>query len=315
LSKAVTKYIRQRVCNWGIHARHDQQDREGHRVWAIVRYPKDEYDRLVRRLSEGEALYTQALQHAADGEWDSAIENLRRIMAEYPLNQQPIFETGKVCLRLADCLMQKQLYGKALAEYGRLMDLGRDSSYYMEARAGYVKAEELYDPLRDDLRYLAGKTFACVFVEQEDHVTRIVDTTEELASQLSGYGLRDVTRSVPQEVFGQGPPPKKSVAEAANLAIYCVFFLGEPQLRDTRWQGVQLHSYPVDCQMWIWCPHALQTQDWHREAIPMQASVRTPRRSAALKVAASNICPHVLSRLQEWGRRKQRGGGTDKGPD
>ncbi|NCC60151.1 MAG: hypothetical protein EOM12_04255 [Verrucomicrobiae bacterium] len=127
-------FLQHHIKGWKIHARFDQRHGRDYFIWIILKYPKFELDELVSYVQGASDQFEQINRLYMDKRYDEVITRAERLIAEYPIGQQPLFHSEKALLIASDCCRVTGRPNTALAYSRKVIDMSTDTSYKNEAR-------------------------------------------------------------------------------------------------------------------------------------------------------------------------------------
>jgi formylglycine-generating enzyme required for sulfatase activity/tetratricopeptide (TPR) repeat protein len=137
------EYLLGRVRGWKVHARDDKKQGRLHHVWIILKYPKDESEKLRKLAAGGDQQYETAVRLAGERQWQQALAILDNLEKQYPLTdpgRQSLFRTEKAVLLAGQCYEGMDQFQKAKDTYERLLNTVSDASVRKAARTTLERA-------------------------------------------------------------------------------------------------------------------------------------------------------------------------------
>lgn len=130
---AAKDYLLGRIRGWKLHERHDQKDRRMHRVWIILKYPKDEQSALRTHVQGGQTRFEEAALAFEKKKIGEALSLSEALSVEYPIGKQPIFPTERALLLASDCHVVLGQPRQALEACRTVLAGSRDAASAKEA--------------------------------------------------------------------------------------------------------------------------------------------------------------------------------------
>lgn len=183
-------YIASRAAGGSLHAREHARSRGRHHIWMIYRLPRGEIDRVRTHIEGASIKFERAAKARQEGRASEALSLLRELQTEYPLGEQPVFQTERAGLLAVECLVDLGKPREALDTVRRWTALDTNEAWRKAFEQKRSEVEEAFPDLLLKSLFLDETLEITAWLELEDTREEWRRMKKELMTMATSSGAR-----------------------------------------------------------------------------------------------------------------------------
>ncbi len=275
VTESMRSYLISRIRHWSLHVKEEGRRLGRVDVWLIMKYPKEEFFSLAAHVTDGQQMLDMAHFAYDASKFEYALNLSKQVTVEYPMGSQPIFQTERAWLLIADCYVRLGYPARAINACQNVVALSGDVSFVQAANSRITEVQAGYSDLVFR-RIFQGKRLAIVSITELDEISgrwlKIEAELESLIDRAGGVSIRrnPIRPSLDElKLLANDPDARDSllrrlaldgllVAEANGAIRTRITDSEGARLEDFRFEGAtRVSAYIVEEKPLIWARSGL----------------------------------------------------------